>query len=71
VFAVSWLCLAVAVVSLVLGLSREGLMLVYVSIGASVAAMLFLLAGVVRKPSGGGPPPGRSGKDPAASERPT
>ena len=29
------------------------------------------LAGVVRKPSGGGPPPGRSGKDPAASERPS
>jgi low affinity Fe/Cu permease len=52
VFAVSWVFLAVAVVALLLGLSREGLLLIYVSIGASVAAMVFLLAGVLRRPDG-------------------
>ncbi|MGH2676719.1 MAG: hypothetical protein ACRDH1_15050 [Actinomycetota bacterium] len=49
-FAISWLCLALAVVSLLWGLSREGLLLIYVSIGASVAAMVFLLAGVLGRP---------------------
>jgi hypothetical protein len=52
VFAISWLCLAVAVVALLLGLSREGLLLIFISIGASVAAMVFLLAGVLRRPDG-------------------
>jgi hypothetical protein len=50
VFAISWLFLAIAVIALLLGLSREGLLLIYVSIGASVAAMVFLLAGVLRRP---------------------
>jgi hypothetical protein len=50
VLAVSWLFLALAVITLLLGLSREGLLLIYVSIGSSVAAVVFLLAGVVRKP---------------------
>jgi hypothetical protein len=54
VFALSWLALAVAVVTLLLGLSRNGLTLIYVSIGASVAAMTLLLAGVIRRPSGKG-----------------
>ena len=46
----SWLCLAIAVITLLLGLSREGLLLLYVSIGSSVAAMAFLLVGVLRRP---------------------
>ncbi|HEX5948637.1 MAG TPA: hypothetical protein VFZ45_03645 [Actinomycetota bacterium] len=54
-FAISWLFLALAVVALLLGLSREGLLLIYVSIGASVAAMGFLLAGVLRRPGPDGP----------------
>lgn len=55
-FAVSWLFLAAAVVTLLLGLSREGLLLIYLSIGSSVAAMVFLLAGVLRRPGPDGPP---------------
>ncbi len=55
-FAVSWLFLALAVVTLLLGLSREGLLLIYASIGSSVAAMLFLVAGVLRRPGPPGPP---------------
>lgn len=49
---VSWVFLAVAVVALLLGLSREGLLLVYVSVAASIVAMVFLLAGVLRRPDG-------------------
>jgi len=56
VFAISWLLLTVAVVTLLLGLSREGLLLIYVSIGSSVAAMVFLLAGVLRRPGPDGSP---------------
>jgi hypothetical protein len=52
VFALSWLALAVAVATLLLGLSRNGLTLIYVSIGASVGAMVLLLAGVIRRPAG-------------------
>ncbi|MGH2657749.1 MAG: hypothetical protein ACRDIZ_13825 [Actinomycetota bacterium] len=55
-FAISWLLLALAVVTLLLGLSREGLLLIYVSIGSSVAAMVFLLAGVLRRPDPDGSP---------------
>ena len=55
-FAVSWLFLALAVVTLLLGLSREGLLLIYVSIGSSVAAMVFLMAGVLRRSGSDGPP---------------
>ena len=54
-FAVSWVFLAVAVITLLLGLSREGLLLLYVSIAASVAAMIFMLAGVLRRPRPDGP----------------
>jgi hypothetical protein len=52
VLALSWVALAVAVVTLVLGLSREGLTLIYVSIGASIAAMGLVLAAVVRRSAG-------------------
>lgn len=56
--ALSWLALVVAVVSLLLGLSRNGLTLIYISIGASVAAMILLLAAVIRRhPGPGGPGP--------------
>jgi hypothetical protein len=41
----------VAVVSLLLGLSRAGLGLIYTSIGASVLAMGFVLAAVIRRPA--------------------
>ena len=54
--AVSWLFLALAAVTLVLGLSREGLLMIYVSIGSSVAAMVFLLTGVLRRSGPDGPP---------------
>lgn len=62
----SWVLLAAAVVSLVYGLTREGLTFIYVSIGASVGAMMFLLGGILRKrpvqPATAGapygPPPG-------------
>lgn len=47
--AFSWVLLAAAIASLIFGLTREGLTFIYVSIGASVGAMLFLLAGVLRK----------------------
>jgi hypothetical protein len=50
-YALSWLFLAVAVVSLLLGLTRVGLTMIYVSIGASVGAMLLLLAAVLRRGS--------------------
>lgn len=50
-YALSWLSLAVAVVSLLLGLTRVGLTFIYVSIAASVAAMLLLLVSVVRRGS--------------------
>lgn len=55
-FAISWLFLALAVVTLLLGLSREGLLLIYVSIASSVAAMVFLLAWVLRSPGPDVPP---------------
>jgi hydrogenase/urease accessory protein HupE len=55
-YALSWLFLAVAVVSLLLGLTRSGLTFIYVSIAASVAAMLLLLVSVVRGSSSAGPP---------------
>jgi hypothetical protein len=55
VLAVSWLFLALAVVTLLLGLSREGLFLIYVSIGSSVAATVALLAGLLRRPRPDGP----------------
>jgi hypothetical protein len=71
VIAVSWVLLAAAVVSLVYGLTREGLTFIYVSIGASVGAMLFLLGGILRKrpvqPATAGapygPPPGADAGD--------
>jgi hypothetical protein len=50
----SWVCLAVAVGSLLLGLSRAGLGLIYLSIAASVLAMAFLLVAVVRRPGESG-----------------
>ncbi|HEV3474634.1 MAG TPA: hypothetical protein VG602_04645 [Actinomycetota bacterium] len=62
----SWVLLAAAVGSLIYGLTREGLTFIYVSIAASVGAMLFLLGGILRKrpvqPATAGapygPPPG-------------
>jgi hypothetical protein len=50
VYALAWLFMAIAVGSLLLGLSRAGLTLIYVSIGASVMAVAFLLAAVLRRP---------------------
>lgn len=66
-FALSWLSLGIAVVSLLLGLSREGLTLVYISIGASVLAMVLLLAGVVRRQRA---PAEAAPDEPAGSEHP-
>lgn len=51
VYALAWLFLVVAAGSLLLGLSRAGLTLIYVSIAASLLAMAFLLAAVLRRPS--------------------
>ncbi|MGH2722805.1 MAG: hypothetical protein ACRDI0_00815 [Actinomycetota bacterium] len=45
----SWIFLGAAIGTLVYGLTQPGLTFIYVSIGASVVAMLFLLAGVLRK----------------------
>jgi hypothetical protein len=47
----------VAVGSLLLGLSRAGLGLIYVSIGASILAMGFVLAAVLRRPGARGSHP--------------
>ena len=79
-FALSWVFLAAAIGSLVFGLSQEGLMLIWISIGASVLAMLFMLAGVLRRPvrpatAGApyGPPPEEAARRPEparADERP-
>jgi hypothetical protein len=52
-FALSCLSLVVAVVTLLAGFDANGLSLIYVSIGASVAAMLLVLATFLR------PGPGR------------
>jgi outer membrane biosynthesis protein TonB len=49
VYALSWVFLAAAVGALIYGLSQEGLTFIYVSIGASVLAMLLLLVGILRK----------------------
>jgi hypothetical protein len=54
VYALAWLFLVVAVASLVLGLSRAGLTLIYASIVSSVLAMVFLLVAVIRRPTGAG-----------------
>jgi hydrogenase/urease accessory protein HupE len=62
VYALSWLFLAVAVGSLLLGFGRAGLGLIYLSIAASVLAMGFLLAAVLRRPAG-------RGEEPRSSER--
>jgi hypothetical protein len=48
VFALSCLSLVVAVVTLLAGFDANGLALIYVSIGSSVAAMLFVLATFLR-----------------------
>jgi outer membrane biosynthesis protein TonB len=69
-YALSWIFLAAAIGSLAYGLSQEGLTFIYVSIGASVVAMLFLLAGVLRRrpvrPATAGapygPPPGEAAR---------
>jgi hypothetical protein len=75
VIAVSWVLLAAAVVSLVYGLTREGLTFIYVSIGASVGAMLFLLGGILRKrpvqPATAGAPYGPPPGTETTGDRPT
>jgi hypothetical protein len=48
-YVASWIFLAAAIGALAYGLSQPGLTFIYVSIGASVVAMLFLLVGVLRK----------------------
>jgi hypothetical protein len=50
-YALSWLFLVTAVACLLLGLTRAGLTLIFISIAASVAAMLLLLVSVVRRSS--------------------
>jgi hypothetical protein len=51
-FGLSCLCLLVAVLTLLAGFDANGLSLIYVSIGSSVAAMLFVLATFLRLGSG-------------------
>ena len=51
-YALAWLFLIVAVASLLFGLSRAGLTLIYASIASSVLAMIFLLVAVIRRPAG-------------------
>ena len=51
-YALAWVFLIVAVGSLLFGLSRAGLTLIYVSIASSILAMIFLLVAVIRRPSG-------------------
>jgi hypothetical protein len=78
VIVLSWVLLAAAVGSLVYGLTREGLTFIYVSIGASVGAMLFLLGGILRKrpvqPATAGapygPPPGAAARRTTATTAP-
>jgi hypothetical protein len=53
----------VAVASLLFGLSRAGLTLIYASIASSVLAMIFLVVAVIRRPvkprgTGQAPPAG-------------
>jgi hypothetical protein len=50
----------VAVGSLLLGLGRAGLGLIYVSIASSILAMGFLLAAVLRRQDGRAEQPGSS-----------
>jgi uncharacterized membrane protein len=50
VYALAWLFLIVAVASLLLGLSRAGLTLIYASIASSVLAMIFVVVAVIRRP---------------------
>lgn len=73
--AVSWVLLSAAVVSLIYGLTREGLTFIYVSIGASVGAMLFLLGGILRKrpvqPATAGAPYGPTPGTETAEDRAT
>jgi hypothetical protein len=52
VYALAWLFLVLAVASLLFGLSRAGLTLIYASIANSVLAMIFLLVAVIRRPAG-------------------
>jgi hypothetical protein len=56
-------CLAVAAGSLLLGFGRTGLGLIYLSIAASVLAVAFLLAAVLRRPGR----PGRESAEPPAA----
>lgn len=71
-YVASWIALAVAIGSLAYGLSQPQLTFIYVSIGASVVAMLLLLAGVLRKkpvePATAGAPYGPSPEEAAAAE---
>jgi hypothetical protein len=48
VFALSCLSLGVAVLTLLAGFDADGLSLIYVSLGASAAAMVFVLATFLR-----------------------
>jgi hypothetical protein len=78
VIALSWVLLAAAIGSLIYGLTREGLTFIYVSIGASVGAMLFLLGSILRKrpvqPATAGapygPPAGPEARRPAPAAAP-
>jgi hypothetical protein len=65
VYALSWLFMAVAAGSLLFGLSRAGLTLIYVSIGASLLAVAFLLAAVLRRPPDPAEPPASASVTPS------
>jgi hypothetical protein len=63
VYALAWLFLIVAVASLLFGLSRAGLTLIYASIASSALAMIFLLVALIRRSAR---PPGTDQAPPAS-----
>ena len=69
-YVLSWIFLGAAIGTLAYGLTQPGLTFIYVSIGASVVAMLFLLGGVLRKrpvqPATAGAPYGPTPEEAAA-----
>jgi hypothetical protein len=70
VYGLSWIFLGVAIGTLAYGLTQPGLTFIYVSIGASVVALLFLGAGILRKkpvqPATAGAPYGPTPEEAAA-----
>jgi len=73
VIAISWVFLAAAIATLIVGVFQD-LVWVWISIGASVLALIFLLAGILRRkpvqPATAGAPYGPSPEEAAARGRP-